>query len=586
MKKLKFNNILIFILFITISIIFTFPLILHLKDKLPGWEMDSLNYLWNIDTFWFELFKGNNPFFTQRIFYPLGTNLLFHTYAPFISLLGLFFLNKLVLYINLLILISLGLAAFNTFLLTHYLTKNYIASVIAGLFYGFCPIMISYIWSQHYYFLFASSLMPLGILFLIKLLSEGKKLLSLIIIFWIMFFIDYYTTIIFLILCLVVAISFLLKKNNNFIEIFRKNTFKYLKIILLSLIIPGSVYLFIFTKTSRNYPNISQPNNFYPGYCNANLLGYVTPSHFNPVLKNFNQLINKKYDFNLNYDTPSYFLGWITLLVLIYLIIKNRKNWAVITFIIYGLIIFLLSFGLNLKIGKAIYYSNYLPFNFFNKLPFMNLVDCPLRFPVGINLAISVILALGISKYLMNKRTKHKLFTVFIFIIIFFIEYGSHNMPIHSLEIPSVYKVVKESSNQKSVLELPSGITESKGGFGYDWSINALHLKQLYWQIYYKKPRVGGYTSRLSSYQYDYYKTTPVISDLFQMTNLNGKWPNKIFGDLEIKDFINKFNIGFVVLSPNSRQKYFSEVVENIFKEEIDSVIKEENYILYILKRD
>jgi len=551
---------------------------------LPGWEMDGLNYLWNIDTFWFELFKGNNPFFTQRIFYPLGTNLLFHTYAPFISLLGLFFLNKLVLYMNLIILISLGLAAFNTFLLTHYLTKNSIASAIAGLFYGFCPIMISYIWSQHYYFLFASSLMPLGILFLIQFLDEGKKLLSLITIFWIMFFIDYYTTIIFLILCLVVTISFLFKKNNSFIGIFKKNIFKFLKIILLALVIPGSVYLFIFSKTSKNYPNTSKPNSFYPGYCNVNLLGYITPSHFNPALKNFNQLINKKYDLNLNYDTPSYFLGWITLLITMYFLFKNRKNWTVITFIIYGLIIFLLSFGLNLKIGKAIYHSNYLPFNFFNKLPFMNLIDCPLRFPVGINLAISVIIAIGVSKFLIDNKTKLKSLIIPFLIIVFFVEYGSFNMTIHSLKIPAVYEIVKDSSNQKSVLELPSGITESKGGFGYDWSINALHLKQLYWQISYKKPRIGGYTSRLSSQQYEYYKSTPILSDLFQMTSLNGRWSNKSLSDSEMQNFIDKFQIGYIVLSPNSRQKYFSEVVENNFKKKIDRTINNEGFILYILK--
>ena len=157
-------------------------------------------------------------------------------------------------------------------------------------------------------------------------------------------------------------------------------------------------------------------------------------------------------------------------------------------------------------------------------------------------------------------------------------------MIVHQLEIPSVYKVVKNSSIQKSVLELPSGISESKGAFGYDWSINALHLKQLYWQTYHKKPRVGGYTSRLSSYQYDFYKTTPILSDLFQMTSLNGTWSNKTFSNFEIQNFIDKFQIGYIVLSPNSRQKFFSDVVENNFKEEIISTVTNEGYVLYVLK--
>jgi hypothetical protein len=67
------------------------------------------------------------------------------------------------------------------------------------------------------------------------------------------------------------------------------------------------------------------------------------------------------------------------------------------------------------------------------------------------------------------------------------------------------------------------------------------------------------------------------------MSSLNGEWSGKVFTDDEIDQFLNKLNIGFIVLSPNSRQNGFSNVVGKLFSKRIDKKINSGGYLLYLI---
>lgn len=561
--------VLITIVYILLSLFVTYPIILDIKNTLPGWPMDAYNYIWNIDTFWHEILNNNSPFFTNRIFYPIGANLVSHTYAPFISVLALPFLNNLSVYMNVLIMIAFVFAAIVTYKTIFEITKNKVVSFLGGVVYGFSPILVSYMVSQHYYFLFASAVLPLIPYYMIKNETKtSQKIYISLFLLWIIFFIDYY-------IFIIAGIFFM-------ILLFTNVKGKY-KDILSPILYAGVVPAIIYT-TTFIIPNSSGINAFkengYPAICNLNTANLVLSSVFNPMLKRFSN------NYPIDLDTPSYYFGYTIFLIAVFGIIKNIRNKIFVPFLTFGVIILLLSIGPNLRYNNSeIILNNFSLFNYFAKIPFMNLVDCPKRFIVGAQFILAVYFSIGLLEILKIFGTKLKKLIVLIVTIFIFVEYSSFNIPTTSLFVPDVYKTISMSKNNKTVLEIPSGITESKRGWGYDWSISGLHLMQLYWQIETDKPRIGGYLSRVPDKTFEYYQTDPIIKYLYDTSTLNGTDLNTDFSPEIVNTTIDRYNLGFVVISPNHREEEFKNTIRRLFGEHIIKESKDSRgYYLFIFR--
>src|SRR5436309_2396228 len=72
--------------YFVIAVVATYPIIWQLRDALPGHFSDQPFYVWAIDTFWVQVRAGMTPFWTDRVLYPVGANLMHATIAPFVSL--------------------------------------------------------------------------------------------------------------------------------------------------------------------------------------------------------------------------------------------------------------------------------------------------------------------------------------------------------------------------------------------------------------------------------------------------------------------------------------------------------------------
>lgn len=549
------------LLYFIASIIFTYPLILRLGNFLPGQPNDAYVYLWNIWNFWHQILSGNNPFFTNFVMYPIGANLFFHTYAPLISTIAFPFLKYLSLFMGISIIIAILLSSLSAYLLGYKLTHNKTASFVGGLFYGLSPIMHSFMQSQHYYFLFSSVFYPLGI-YLLLIFFNSKKikyLYGVICLFWLVLLTDYYSAVLY---SLLVSIFFILNEELNI-----QKSIKYFKVGLISLIIPFILF-YSFGKDFRQFINYKQQVNSSSS-CNTNILGFVTPNIVNPIIG---------MPQNINLDTPSYFLGWGILIIAIVSAIKYRKNKYINSFTILFILFFLLSLGTNIKLGNKILFEGPTTlFYYFLKIPILSAIDCPIRFPIILQLCISVSIAFFVANH--KKLTK---ITIALFLLLI-IEYGVTNKDFSSTQLPTVYKYLSNQSDYKTVLEIPSGISESKSAFGYDWSIQALHSQQMYWQTFYQKPRVGVYMSRLTRDKYEFFKSEPIISDIFNFSSANGERPKNNIDDQKIYEFIKKFNLGYIILSPNPRQINFKEFVESEFKNYIIEKKEIEGFIYYKL---
>jgi hypothetical protein len=491
---------------------------------------------------------------------------------------------------NIAILLNLSLAAFTMFLLVRYLTNNFYLSLIGGLLYGFSPIMMAYVLSEHYYYVFASVYLPLGIHYLLKYLDLRKKIdmYKIILVFWLCFFTNYYVAIMYIIILFILLISklaFSLNGNKNLFFWFfdRKQLYTYSFVILIGCILP-TVVLLNSVFNVKDFNQWQSGDNILHYQCGTNVVGFLTPSKASPHLASISNFITRVFNFTISTDTPSYFLGVSFLFLAVVSFVQLRKKDVVASFGLITIVFFLLSLGSLIKFGDINLLLGWPTlFYWFSRIPFLNLIDCPVRFSVAVQLFSVLLVILYLNEIVRIKNISSKKISLFIFLL-FILEYGETNIPLTKVDIPEIYQMIAYSKDNYTVLEIPSGLSESKGSFGNDYFVSGINSKQMYWQTLYQRPRVGGYVSRIPLTTYHYFETEPVISNLFQMTSPRGFWSGKTYTKEEIKIFLSKFNIGYIVLGISSRQEYYKNIVETLLIGINYKKIELEGYILYKLK--
>jgi hypothetical protein len=156
------------LLFAFLSLGMTFPLALHLGDRIPSDLGDPLYTVWVLAWDFHKLGSGLAGLWDANIFYPHHGTLL---YAD--SLLGLAFLAAPLLALgvplvpayNILFLLSFFLAGLSMYCLVFHLAKSRAAAVLAGLVFAFFPYRFAHISHLE---LLSMAWMPFCLLFLHK----------------------------------------------------------------------------------------------------------------------------------------------------------------------------------------------------------------------------------------------------------------------------------------------------------------------------------------------------------------------------------------------------------------------------------
>lgn len=131
-----------------VAIVFSWPLLLHLGTALTGGPGgDTGVYVWNQWVFRHELIeKGSFPYFTDTLFGPnQRTDLSLHNYTTFADLIAIPLRNvlSLVAAFNVVYLVLMILGAYVTFLLARQVTRDVAVAWIAGLLFGWSPIVVT-----------------------------------------------------------------------------------------------------------------------------------------------------------------------------------------------------------------------------------------------------------------------------------------------------------------------------------------------------------------------------------------------------------------------------------------------------------
>jgi hypothetical protein len=168
------NHLVAFVICLILAVIFTLPASISPSSGLLGYPGDNYQHAWFLWHFAHAIAKGQNPFYTDLIFYPSHVDLLWSTMDPLAGILALplsLTVGPVIAY-NLSLILQLALTAFVARLLCLRICGNEAAALIGGIAFGFSAFMLAH--ALGHLSLVTAFPLPLYVLALDKLLREER----------------------------------------------------------------------------------------------------------------------------------------------------------------------------------------------------------------------------------------------------------------------------------------------------------------------------------------------------------------------------------------------------------------------------
>lgn len=139
LKKFSLFFLLPAAIYFAFFVFYTFPWITQFSTHFFGDAGDGLQNAWNLWWINKSLLHGQNIWFTTFLHYPHGTTLYGHTLSPLNGLIGIVLQSflSLVQSYNVIVTLSFVGTGLTTFWLSHYISKSYIGSLLAGFAFTF-----------------------------------------------------------------------------------------------------------------------------------------------------------------------------------------------------------------------------------------------------------------------------------------------------------------------------------------------------------------------------------------------------------------------------------------------------------------
>lgn len=459
------------------ALIFTWPLIFHLSDRVVG-TGDANYVIWQ--NWWFKkaLFElHQNPLsWNNFLFYPDGyklgngyDGLLF----PLFSLAFPLNFPAILLY-NLTVLISFTLNGFCAFLLAKHLTKNNLASFFGGLAFGFSPYLLSRGWAGHANLLSAWTI-PLFLIFFLRMEKNSKPINIILSALGLLLVSLASWQYLFITLFLVISIAFFrFKVEHQKLAVKPTLAFLILSVIFILPIAFPMIEGILKGETTRPLWN-----EYIIG--SANLITYFIP----PPMATFGGFLGQKiYPYIPRFNDPEavIFPGYFELGLLVYYLWRWRKKpvpeqqslWLFLS-----VVFFILSLGPVLVIFNQPVLP--LPYLAFLPLPFLNLIRVPARFTVVLSLSLAVIISFW-TKERLKDRGRWTAVLIIIITLILIIERGFWPFKLTTEVSSKFYQQISLDENRYAIANLPL------------WDANT-NAPASYAQSLHRKMIVGGYVA-------------------------------------------------------------------------------------------
>lgn len=490
-KKLffHFTSISLFFLF---SIYITYPLIFNLGNRAVG-QGDELVISWIMNWVIHAIVQGNiYTFFDANLYYPylhsLAYSDLFIT-SSLLAIIPLWIVQEPIVVVNFTLITSLTLVGFSLYLLSYYLTKDFLASLFAGILVIFSPAVLDK--ATHLQIL-SIYWVPLAILFFLKFLNlqRTKYLLVSLIFFLCQVYNSFLPGYFILFSYLIILIYYWLWNKEKAKALFIKKNILALLITFI-LVIPIAVPYFQVAREFNYVRDIRdaihfalQPEDlFYPS-AYTRLQQYLLDLPFNQISQN-------------NEFKPGY-VGFIfTVLIVLSIFytfkyyIKERNVSIFLTIALTGLII---SLGPVLHLGRQTIHDPFpipLPYAlFYYLLPGFQGFRNSARWEMLFILAIVIVVAMAIhsllKKYSLKTQTVIYLLLIIVCIAEFNFPMKFEKIPAKS-EFPKVDYWLTTTPKDIQIVHLPI----------YNWNMWPYTQNEL-WREYYStlhfRKMVNGYS--------------------------------------------------------------------------------------------
>lgn len=455
MKRFLDTDLGVFTLIALISLVLTYPLPFQMTTHVPGWFNDGWDDSWAfVWTLWLakeKILAGSfDFFFTNRIFYPDGVNLLHHTITVANGVIG--FLPTIlfgpVFTLNLLIIFSFILSAFGVYRLCFYISSERWGSFLAGLVFGFCPFRTSH--AIEHLNLASTQWIPFFVLYLLKTRREPSLWNPV----WVgvFFLLSLYSSWYYGIFLGIFGFIFILFSLETRIEKW------LLKSVLASLVV-GLGCLPILS----NWPGTEGLENFSMGFWDsfrysADLLGYGIPSTFHPLLGWMGKWGAEHFSYSEFEGTV--YIG-ISVLILIGIGFKVGNIPNKIFWMFSSLFFFLLSLGPYLKVAGRYEFPLPgglplmvpLPFNALYRFPLMDALRTPGRFDVMFLLCACVAVPFG-ARWIVDKLNGGSLARTALAALILF-EYLPTPIPTLPIAVNPFHRQIAADGERYSILDIP-----------------------------------------------------------------------------------------------------------------------------------
>jgi hypothetical protein len=473
-----------------LTIVMTWPVAGLLGTHIPGSGRDTWVHQWTFRWVRDALLAGKTPFYTNLLFHPYGTSLVFHNFAwlhiavwlPLQAIIGVPEAYSIVF------LATFAFNGFAVYLLARDLTQSEIAAFIGGLVCGFWPYILSH---HNHPNLILVGWVPLTLLYLKRTIEKQRVS-------------DAWITACFVALVGITRWQSLVLGGIliGFYYIYQltiKAEYRTWQILKLSLLVGIAALVImlpllsplLISQITREYPDDIFVHN--SGQDQSDLLAYIVPNCYHPW---WGETVRDRFynNFQRNkFFTP--FVGYTTLALAVY---GTIKQWRRARFWFWATLLYLfLALGPELLINGRTYLP--LPYQWIGSTFFIRIVRYPDRFNVILAIPIAILVSFGSMTLYQHPKLNHRQSTLVLVLCIglILIEYVV-KYPMYRLDVPEWYSQLSQEEGDFAILELPM---DNRGD----------DEEYMYYQSVHGKPLVGGHVSRPPRETFAFINQVPML---------------------------------------------------------------------------
>ncbi len=562
--------------YVALSLLATWPLILHFGSRVPGTEWwgsyllfsEAPLNLWNL--WWFRhalVDLHQSPFQCQYIFYPHGVNLWFHTLAPLRGLLGIFLQSafSLAAALNLLLLLDLVASGGFTYLVARHLGAGGSGAFFAGAIYAFSPGIFAHLYVGHFELL-STFWIPAGLLLFLRLADSPAPRWREAVLLGLVFVGAAYTSQYYVIFgAELLGLAAIIHWQRTA----RAAVLKALGVAVVVALLGISPILWAFL--GPDAPEPIRPTAVDFDQNSGDLAAFLVPSFNHSFLTKpladvhdrIHLILTTTDGRTILFNPPqesTLFVGFSVLGLALYALVRLRRPDASVTLAVSIVLVFgILSLGAHLRV-YGIKTGLPLPAGLMAKIPLLGIARAPGRHIVLVMLGMGILAGLGWQEI----RQRVVRWGV---VGLLALEYTTVPLPLFSTEVPQVYHRLAQAPGPFAILEIPFGVRDGLGAVGRP------DTGQIFAQTVHGHPIVSGVVSRLARKRWQAFVTTPVIGTL-----LSSLWvltPERLEKDRATgQAYFARWRIRAILIHPPARdgmeQRYLEEVFPIRAREDFD----------------